>query len=169
MNTRPFHSGKRKAISPVHSRSAPLQKQILWGGVLMLHGWLQQLLPPLLGCRRLFAALQSAPHMFSFVLYTRDMGQSSRGFCTHFADAETQTKGGEVTCPRSHSELVVELRLSAPANVSSENAVVTSKAKRERGGGKGWTEHRFEEQDILATNVCQAPAVCQAPHRTLVI
>ena len=110
MNTRPFHSGKRKAVSPVHSPSAPLQKQILWGGVLTLHGWLQQLLPPLLWCRRLFVALQSASHMFSFVLYTRDMEQNSRGFCTHFADAETQTKRGEVTCPRSHSELVVELR-----------------------------------------------------------
>lgn len=60
--------------------------------------------------------------------------------------------------------------LSAPAYVSSlENAVVTTKAKRERGGEKGWTEYRFEEQDILATNICQACTMCQAPPWALVI
>ena len=65
---------------------------------------------PRLWCRRLFAALQSASCMLSFVFYVRDMGQSSRGSCTHFADAEPQTKGGDMSCPRSRSGLVVELR-----------------------------------------------------------
>ena len=44
---------------------------------------------------------------------------------------------------------------------SSENAVVTAKAKKKGGGEKGWAEPSFEEQDIHTTNICGTSLVVQ--------